>query len=438
MKAYIYPSGVIISPFQEGAAESFIAGETLREYMDNTLARLGFEVRRVASPAEIPAEKCLILPDHVFASEKALRDFLKQRQRDMVEEPSCLALPKNASSDFTMPLQDNRRQPIESTDAYVYDVFFSTGSVSLAGLDAAAAAAKLREASRPVLTPMKERTIEARLPTLRKETQTMMFPITSSLVCHVCNWTHILWLNQLAWGRCWMELLRRKPAWTLGRIGRGLAAMALRTGWDLAFRFRFQPAASSFLHQLNRTGRGCVIHPTAWLEGCIIGDNVRIGAGAVVRNCIIGDNSIVGDTALMLNSVLGRETYVTDNSVLVWCVIYPGATVGNMKLQVSVVGRNSYLHGFAGFIDARFIGGVQVSHNGGMADTGRSFMGSVVGHDCVMNAKVLIQPGREIPNGVWMVMSPEEAIFDVPRDLPPRTPLVRQGGSLAVFRPEKG
>ena len=61
---------------------------------------------------------------------------------------------------------------------------------------------------------------------------------------------------------------------------------------------------------------------------------------------------------------------------------------------------------------------------------GRQFIGSVVGHRARVAAKVLIHPGREIPNDALIVMRPDEVVSVVPADIQPGVPMVRDRGTL--------
>jgi hypothetical protein len=72
-----------------------------------------------------------------------------------------------------------------------------------------------------------------------------------------------------------------------------------------------------------------------------------------------------------------------------------------------------------------------------MHSTERSFIGSCIGHHAHVGAKVLILPGREVPNGMFVAMHPDELIRDVPKGLPPGVPLVRDGGALVPLRQGK-
>lgn len=54
------------------------------------------------------------------------------------------------------------------------------------------------------------------------------------------------------------------------------------------------------LHEQTHVGAGCTIGHGAVVHGCVIGDNVLIGMGAVVLNgARIGDNCVVGAGALV-------------------------------------------------------------------------------------------------------------------------------------------
>lgn len=54
------------------------------------------------------------------------------------------------------------------------------------------------------------------------------------------------------------------------------------------------------LHEETVVGRGCTIGHGAVVHGCIVGDNVLIGMGAIVLNgARIGDDCIVGAGALV-------------------------------------------------------------------------------------------------------------------------------------------
>ncbi|RME25789.1 MAG: hypothetical protein D6806_07300, partial [Deltaproteobacteria bacterium] len=193
---------------------------------------------------------------------------------------------------------------------------------------------------------------------------------------------------------------------------------------------RFSVNRYKVLSGMNVIGQGCEIHPTAYIEFSMLGRGVKVGAGCSIRNSIIGDGVEIADHAVVVNSVVGRDCFLTENFFLVSSLCYPGSTLGNLKTQMAVIGRDVYLHGWCSLLDAKFVGDIKVMHRGKRVGTGRSFMASCIGHRAVLGAKVLIHPGRDIPNDLLMVSRPEDVIVEVPPNIPPRVPMVRDRGTL--------
>ena len=124
------------------------------------------------------------------------------------------------------------------------------------------------------------------------------------------------------------------------------------------------------------------------------------------------------------------------NTFLVSSVLYPEATVGNYKLQVSLIGRGAYVNPWAAFVDAKFVGHVKVQKDGALVSSERAFLGSCIGHRAKMAAKVMIQAGRDVPNDTVVVMRPDEVVRVVPASLPPGVPHVRDRGTLVPLGEE--
>ena len=49
---------------------------------------------------------------------------------------------------------------------------------------------------------------------------------------------------------------------------------------------------------------------------------------------------------------------------------------------------------------------------------------------CSLPAKVLLLPGREVPNGVFLTMRDDELVREIGSELPRGVPLVRHQGTL--------
>lgn len=422
-QAFILATSTRIAPFHDPAAEVFFAGETLAEVQTRALKAAGYEARfaptveAAIAGAKASAGPVLFLLDRVFVSEKAAKDFVRQAKKRK-QLPAALALGINASVEYTLPLQD----VLIDHHRVVHDVVLADpAKLPPAEEDPVTWIRRFREDALFVEVDKREVVVEAPLPVIGdRKGAVLRYPLTSTIVVSVEHWTHILWLNQIAFGLRWIELMRRKPLWALWRA---ITAFSLD--------------AERILMRLVHKGRRVRVHPTASLMGSIIADDVTIGAHVTVKNSIIGPGAKLLDHAVLVNSVVGANALITENTFMVSTVTYPEATVGNYKLQVSLIGRGAYVNAWAGFVDAKFVGPVQVAHKGALASTERQFLGSVVGHRAQVAAKILIQPGREIPNDTVIVMRPDEVVSVVPKDLKPDTPMVRDQGTLVPLGSER-
>jgi acetyltransferase-like isoleucine patch superfamily enzyme len=434
MRALIVATGRVITPFGEPPAQAALQARTLGALVREALHRRGLTIIEVgaADAVEASSEPTVVLADHCFVSEKALGDFLGAAFDLVTPDTSArLALAKTSSVEFTLPLSSAAIEPLDATgpgarptprgrlqrregeasERVAYDCFFTAHIAATTG---AALLEQLRATSTRVVVVKGELAIPLRLPTLGDGQQNIqLLPVTSTLVAHVEHWVHILWLNQAAFGARWLQIAREQKAWSLWR---------LFTSWP------FTPAA--VMHRFVHAGKNVRIHPTAWVEASILGDNVDIGAGASVRNSIVGNGVVVGDHATVLASTLGDNVSVTPRTFVVSSVAYADAVLSNYKLQVSVIGRGASLSTWAGFIDAKLQGTIDVPHDGRMQSTGRNFLGSALGHGAHVGAKVLILPGREVPNGTLITMRDDEIIRTIPAQLPAGVAHVRDGGTL--------
>ena len=108
--------------------------------------------------------------------------------------------------------------------------------------------------------------------------------------------------------------------------------------------------------------------------------------------------------------------------------------ISNYKLQVSILGKNAATSTWAGLIDAKLTGDVDVFHQGQKVSTERQFLGSCIGHNAYIGAKVLIMPGRSVPNDAFVAMRSDELISTIPADMPKGVPHMRDGGTLIPIK----
>lgn len=431
MRAFVLETGRKIAPFGDAPGDALFAMGTVGSAVRAALERRGFEVVTVGLADEVPssAEPCVVLADHCYVSDKALGDFLSLS----FGEPAVarLALCRTPSSDYTRPVSSVVVEPLDASgpgakplkggrtdqaasERVAYDCFFVPPGKLPAASSSGELLAALRTAAAPRVVPKRELVREVRMPIVGDAERTsMLYPVTSTVACHVEHWVHVLWLNHLAFGICWMELVRAHKLWAAWR------ALA-------AFPFGLPRLLSSFVWR----GRDVEIHPTAHVEASILGDGVTIGPRASVRNSVLGAGVEVGDHATVLTSVVGQGGLVTPKSFFVWGAAYPEAVISNYKMQMSLLGRRASSSTWAGLIDAKFQGAIEVLHDGERRSTERSFLGSCLGHEAHIGAKALLLPGRALPNGTYVTMRPDELIREIPEDLRPGVPMVRHEGTL--------
>lgn len=434
MRAFIIRSNTTVQPFGDDVGEAMVLFSTLRQATDLSLQSQRCQPEMVTDqlPSVSQDESVLVLSDRLFVSQKALKDFLAASKE---QANARLSLRRTPAVDYLTPVTDAQpvrmepaeheqslarlakleREAIERVD---YDIYKVQGKDLPQQVGGEQLLDQLRQKCSPVIVKKRELALPVRLPTLGDgAAQIMVFPITSTVVCEVRHWVHILWLNQIAFGMSWMDILREHKLWAM---------------WRLVTAFPY--SKDRLFNRLVRVGKRCRIHPTAHIELSVLGDDVVVGPRASIRNSFIGSGSEIGDHAVVLSSTVGQGSFITAKTFLVWSAAYPGATIGNYKLQVSLIGRDAHVNPWAGFIDAKFKGSIMVDLDGELRSTQRSFLGSCIGHRAVFGAKALLQPGRMLPNDAVVVMRPDEVISEVPKDLEPGLPLVRHQGTLVPLK----
>ena len=180
----------------------------------------------------------------------------------------------------------------------------------------------------------------------------------------------------------------------------------------------------------NAVGKGCRIHPTAVLEGCVIGDGVEIGPYCYLRSSVIADRAVIREKSTVKVAYVGEGASIGSTDVTN-CYVGAESFILSQLLNV-VIGEGVFLAGGSGFAD--FIFGarsISASIDGKDVDSGLSFLGSAVGDRTFIGAGLVFAPGRTIPSGVSVLNN--HMIKTVPSD--PDTVYVASGGNLLQIPP---
>ncbi len=410
MKAYLWKTGQTLSPFQDPVGETLLLNRPLRDLQTATLRENGLQVEETVDPCSISDEEFLLIRDNLFFTDIAIRRFLAAVRTDRT--PGACALDSGPFTDFTgfaQPLRD-AVLPETETPVKVYGLYYCRGPIaSTEALDA--------------------------LPPVRIEAEQMAFPIrpgdmlpstveitftpayTDAVMIHICHWTHLWLANLMALGDTLFRTFTRSK---LKLVLRTLSAFSLNK----------HKIASRFVVK----GKGCDIHPSAVVQGCILGDRVSIGAHCLVQGCILGDGVKVNEHSILLGSIFGEDSSTSPRGWTKFCVVYPKSCTTGHALHGSVVGRNVFMASPAYLYDLKIKGTIKILHNGERVDTGLNFLGSCVGHEAIIGPDTWLASAMEVPNRAVVVKNPGEIITAIPDGLPEGEYLTVRNGKLMPVR----
>lgn len=423
MNVYLLRGESKIEPFEEEPTLTQFGERGLLHYLIDMIKSLGLSPVILESDSHFESGPGVVICDRVFVSRKLLRDFLKGIDKDKI---NMLGVVRSVTSSYLLPIMDvevNRLK--DGREGIFYSCFYHPDCRRLRGAGLENIETVLKSQAVRHITKTREITVDMQLPSIKERQYILRFPITSSVGAHINHWIHILRLNHLAFGINWLEYIYSHIPGTMG--------MALKSFMD-----GIPTSHHDILSKMNIVREGADIHRSAYVEASFIGRGAKIGTSALVRNSFIGDNAVIGDGATVINCSIGEGSYITEATAILFSTVYPDSSVSNVKIQMSVIGRNTFIHQWCSFLDARFVGDVMVTHRGETVSAGSPFLGSCIGHNCTMAGKVLIMPGRTIPNNITMVMRPDETISKIPANLPEGVPLVRDGGTLVPLSSLKG
>jgi len=161
--------------------------------------------------------------------------------------------------------------------------------------------------------------------------------------------------------------------------------------------------------EMVKVGKNCSIAPSAVIEGpTLIGNNVNIGAGAVITNSLIGNNVTVMQGSQVMLSVVSDYCYLPFRASLFMSAFMDNSMVAqNTCLQLCVVGRNTFVGANNVFTDFNLLGKpIRLWHRGELQEAGMPVLGGCVGHNVKIGSGFVIYPARSIESGSILV-SPE-------------------------------
>ncbi len=384
--AWVVARGGVVAPFGVPADGCPLGDRSLAEVRTQTLLQVGL----LPAPQKIDDDKvitgpALVLADDLWVSRRALTSFLSsaRRARDVVR----LRFPQGRMLELISPLQDVEHDD----DGAVYGCAWVPAGVTVAATAAL-------DASTPITISMRVIPTDVPVPTvlMGHATGHLSWPLTSTVVMRLRHWLHVLRASHVA-PQVWLiDRATRAPLSSCGRLLAGLrpTAAGRASAWKRQFVYR---------------GRRCQIHPSAIIEGSVIGDDVVIGAGAVVLQSVIGDGSRLEQRTHVNQCTLGRRTFMSLNSSMQACVTFDDAEACANNLQACVIGARAGLTSFARALDTtlqpdgRPGGVVMVKDGHELRPVGELPCGVCFGPESYVGAGVTIAAGRVVERGVRII-----------------------------------
>jgi len=406
VRAYIVETGHAIFPFGDRVADLPVGNERVADAQARVCQRLAAAPERVADLEAVDSTgECLLTYDDVYFTVRVLKDFLRRARAG--KRSVALALPRSLFTDLTLPGTGLEYEPGgDDGEIVAYRLYYLAEP---GPWDAE------RLAALPRLVPtFKEKVVNGATPS-RLVTEQYAYPVTSSVVFHLRNWFHLYRANLQALTVRWVEQITGKPLWTALRLLAALPGM-LRS-----------PPLWAVARRLNVRGKRCRIHPRAIVEFSLLGDDVTIGAGAIVRGCLLGAGTNISDGSHLQYSVLGERCFTSKSTILNGVVAFAESDVCP-AMQLSLVGNQCSLTARSHILDINLQGSVRIWDGAQVVDTGTAYLGACFGHRVRTGFDVAIAHGRAIPNDTILVSDDDSVLRKIPGPLPPGVPLIVTGG----------
>jgi carbonic anhydrase/acetyltransferase-like protein (isoleucine patch superfamily) len=380
-----------IHPFNERARDLRVLNKPLWLYQRDVLAPYTNREVEVPHGAPLPQtdEECLVYRDNLFFDHEFIKYFIQVAKK--LNKPCRVAFSIHDPSfrEHALPLSASYTQ---IDDLYLADLwYFPRGPEKYA---------------EPMVVDVDS--IEAgyyHVPTyMAYEQGDLVFQVPLRSLLAIDSWVHIF-IADVVYG-----LFTRG-----GRFEK-------RLDWNIAFKLgilgvaMFEGKQVLECSSVVKIGRNCTIDPSAVIHGpTSIGDNVTIGAGAVIENCIIGDNVNVGQGCQLMLSVVGDGAFLPFRAALFMSTLMDNSMLAqNTCLQMCVVGRNSFIGAGSTFTDFNLLP-TQIHALDGRNRLGvsnRPVLGGCVGHNCRLGSGIIVFPARTIESDVVLFASGERRVID--------------------------
>ncbi len=380
-----------IPPFNESARDLRIQNKPLWLLQRDVLAKYTHSEIELSENQPLPEtdKACLVYRDNLFFDEQFIDFFIQQAQRKNTAVQAAFDIHDSAFREHCLPLSDSYQQ---HDDIYLAELWFYPKGT--------------KDKPAPIIIDLQEKEIGYyHVPEyMAADGGDLVYHVPSRCLIAIDAWVHIFIADIV-----------------FGVFGRG-ARFENRIKNDLKFKLKMLITSLYEGKQILQNsrmvmiGKNCSIDPSAIIHGpTTIGDNVTIGAGAVIENCIIGHNVNISQGCNLMLSVVGDGTFLPFRASLFMTTVMENSMIAqNTCLQMSVIGRNTFIGAGSTFTDFNLIPIELRARNavGELEFANRPVLGGCVGHNCRIGAGMIIFPARMIESDVVLVSSEKRRVVD--------------------------
>lgn len=391
MLKIILENGNFLRPFNERARDLRIQNKPLWLTQRDVLARYTDRELELPGDAFLPEtdEECIVYRDNLYFDTAYIDAFVEEARARNRACRAAFTMSDPAFRDHALPLSVSYTQ---SGEIYLADLWYYPRGP---------------EANAEPLV-IDAQTTEAgyyHVPTyMAYEQGDLVFHVPLRSLLAIDTWVHIF-IADVVYG-------------LFTRAGRFEARIKRDPFYKLVIMSKAMYEGKQILEcsEVVQIGQNCVIDPHAVIHGpTTIGNNVTIGAGAVIENCIIGDNVNVSQGCHLMLSVVGDGAFLPFRASLFMTTVMDNSMVAqNTCLQMCVVGRNTFIGAGSTFTDYNLLPAPirALDGSGKLDNAGRPVLGGCVGHNCRLGAGMIIFPARTIESDVVLFASKERRVID--------------------------
>lgn len=391
MLKVILQSKRTIIPFNEPARDLRVLNKPLWLAQRDVLAPYTTRELELPPGAPIPQvrEPCIVYRDNLYFDEGYIRAFLDEARQRGRPARAAFSIKDAAFREHILPLSLSYTP---AGDLYLADLWYYPN-----GPDPGA---------EPLVIDLQARELGYYHVPLYMAASggDLVYQVPLRSLIAIDSWVHIFIADTVfglfGRGARFEDRLNRDPFFKLGLFGRAL------------YEGRQVLSCSGVV----RVGRNCTIDPDAVIHGpTTIGDNVTIGAEAVIENCIIGDNVNISQGCQLMLSVVGDGTFLPFRASIFMSSIMDNCLIAqNTCLQMCVIGRNTFIGAGSTFTDFNMVGGQIRARdgNGNLRPANRPVLGSCVGHNCRIGSGMIVYPARTIESDTVLFATRERRVID--------------------------